>query len=296
MAVNKVVNGYEFVTYSVNQYFQLHFSEKNRRTYPMHYHNAMEITMPMTYPYGCTGEQDSWVAQAQEILFIGSGILHCVGPLKGQEGGSHYTLLVDVDWLHQFQAFHLLLKKTASIFVIRTSMEHYEAARQCLFEIYRLYDSDDAYKDIRIASEFLKLITLIAKEMEKAEQTSSTHTTPSGNDFRQEILFSSHYIKDHCTENLTLESMGRMLGISQYYYHRKFKEICHLSFHEHLTNCRMQLACQMLKSETPSVEAVAHHCGYKSVPGFIRMFKLTLQMTPTQYRKSQRTLNIPQRE
>ena len=48
MARNKVVNGYEFVTYSVNRHFQLFYSEKNHKTYPMHYHNAMEITMPMT--------------------------------------------------------------------------------------------------------------------------------------------------------------------------------------------------------------------------------------------------------
>ena len=91
MARNKVVNGYEFVTYSVNRHFQLFYSEKNHKTYPMHYHNAMEITMPMTRPYGCTGEQISCTADAEEILFIGSGILHSVGPLKGQEGGGPIT-------------------------------------------------------------------------------------------------------------------------------------------------------------------------------------------------------------
>lgn len=287
MARNKVVNGYEFVTYSVNRHFQLFYSKRNNKTYPMHYHNAMEITMPMEKPYGCTGEQLSCTAGPQEVLFIGSGIMHCVGPLKGQEGGSHYTLLVDTGWLHQFQAFPLLLGKTSSIFVVRSRMEHYPAIKQCLFSIYRLYDSDDAYKDIQIASEFLKLITLIAREMEKAAAEGSVPSAAACSNFRQEILFSSHYIREHCTENLTLDTMGQMLGISKYYYHRKFKEICHMSFHEHLTGCRMDLACHYLKTKKHSVEEVAHLCGYKSVSSFIHMFRQIFQETPAQYRKRQ---------
>lgn len=289
MAVNKVVNGYEFVTYSVNQHFQLFFSEKNHKNYPMHYHNAIEITMPLTKPYGCTGEQGTYVAQDQEILFIGSGILHCVGPLKGQEGGSHYTLLVDTGWLHQFQAFQLILEKTSSIFVVCSHMEHYSSIRQCLFSIYERYDSSDPYKDIQIASEFLKLIPLIAWEIEKAEKdvlSCSALPISTEHNLRQEILFSSHYIQEHCTEDLTLESMSRMLGISNYYYHRKFKEICHLSFHDHLISCRMSTACHELKSRKHSIEEIAHLCGYKSVSSFIQMFKQIFKMTPTQYRKN----------
>lgn len=287
MARNKVVNGYEFVTYSVNRHFQLFYSEKNHKTYPMHYHNAMEITMPMTRPYGCTGERISCTADAEEILFIGSGILHCVGPLKDQEGGSHYTLLADTDWLHQFQAFQLLLEKTASIFVVRSWMEHYADIRQCLLSIYQLYDSDDVYKDIQIASEFLKLITLIAREMEKAAAESDMPSAAACSNFRQEILFSSHYIREHCAENLTLDTMGQMLGISKYYYHRKFKEICRLSFHDHLTSCRMDLACHYLKAENHSVEEIAHLCGYKSVSSFIHTFRRIFHETPSQYRKRQ---------
>lgn len=290
MPLNKVVNGYEFVTYSVNQHFQLFFKEKNSKTYPLHYHNAMEITMPLSKPYGCTGDQSFAAAQANEILFIGSGVLHCVGPLKGQEGGSHYTLLVDVDWIHQFQAFDLLLKKTASIFILRTSMKNYPDARNCLFEIYRLYDSEDIYKDILIASQFLKFITLIAEEIDRAEAASQPQSVPASGDLRKTILFSSHYIKDHCTEDLTLESMGRMLGISKYHYHRKFQEICRMSFHEHLASCRMQIASDLLQTGNRPVEEIAHLCGYKSVPGFIRMFKLTFHTTPAQYRKHHRLL------
>lgn len=286
MPENKVVNGYEYVTYSVNQYFQLFYSEKNHRTYPTHYHNAMEITMPLKKPYGCIWENGSFLAQPQELLFVGSGVLHSVGPLTGQEGGAHYTLLVDVDWLHQFDAFHLLLNQTTSAFVLRRDMTHYADARLCFLEICRVYDTEDAYKDIVIASEFLKLITLIAREMEQARQKAEALTETKNKDFRQEILFSSHYIRDHCAEDLTLETMGRMLGISKYYYHRKFKEICHMSFHEHLANCRMKLACQYLTSSDHSVEDIARLCGYQSVPSFIRMFKQSFNMTPGQYRKT----------
>lgn len=290
MAVNKVVNGYEFVTYTLNQHFQLYFKEKNAKVYPLHYHNAMEITMPLHRPYGCTGENTSYVAKAGEILFVGSGVLHSVGPLPGQEGGSHYTLLVDVDWIHQFQAFDILLHRTASIFIIKTSMVHYREIKACLTEIYRLYDAADAYKDILIASEFLKLITLVASEMEQTERRQQAQQRSAGRDLRNDILYSAHYIKDHCTEDLTLEHMGHLLGISKYHYHRKFQEICHCSFHEHLTACRMQLACLHLKNNQRTVEEIAHLCGYKSVPGFIRMFKLSFQTTPAQYRRQQQLL------
>ncbi len=286
MAGNKVVNGYEFVTYSLNRHFQLFYSAKNSRTYPMHYHNAMEITMPMTKPYGCTGEQGFQSADAQEILFVGSGILHCVGPLKGQEGGSHYTLLADTDWLNQFQAFPLLREKTSSIFIVRTHMEHYAAIKEAMLSICQLYNSQDPYKDMVIAADFLQLITLIAREMEKAAAAESVPAAAAKSHFRQEILFSSHYIRENCAQDLTLESMGQMLSISKYYYHRKFKEICHLSFHEHLTRCRMDLACQYLKTESHSVEEIAHLCGYKSVSSFIHMFRQCFQVTPSQYRKA----------
>ncbi len=220
-------------------------------------------------------------------------MLHSVGPLTGREDGSHYTLLVDVDWLHQFKAFHQLLKQTASVFILRREMTHSEEARRCFLEICRIYDTEDPYKDIVIASEFLKLITLIAREMEQDRQITQSFTQLKGKDFRREILFSSHYIRDHCAEALTLETMGRMLGISKYYYHRKFKEICHITFHEHLASCRMKLACRYLTSSSHSVEEIARLCGYQSIPGFIRMFKQSFNVTPGQYRKTSHDDNRP---
>ena len=93
------------------------------------------------------------------------------------------------------------------------------------------------------------------------------------------------YIDEHCTEDLTLESVADRAGFSKYHFSRLFKQFSGQTFYQYVSKKRIEQAELLLAREDMSITDVASASGFESLSAFIRMFKLIKGMTPTQYRK-----------
>jgi AraC-like DNA-binding protein len=84
----------------------------------------------------------------------------------------------------------------------------------------------------------------------------------------------------------TLQALAREAGISRSVLAERFTKFVGHPPIEYLTNWRMQLAANQLRSSTASVVEVANDVGYESEAAFSRAFKKAVGAPPSEWRKS----------
>ena len=85
-------------------------------------------------------------------------------------------------------------------------------------------------------------------------------------------------------KTVTLEDVANEFHLSTPYVSKYIKDKSGKTFGEHVTQIRMKRAKTLLKNGNMTVENIAYAVGYPNAEHFIRLFKKTFNMTPTQYR------------
>ncbi|MBQ4639287.1 MAG: helix-turn-helix domain-containing protein [Clostridia bacterium] len=93
-----------------------------------------------------------------------------------------------------------------------------------------------------------------------------------------------HYISQHYTEPLSLESTAHALGISRIHLSHIFSQQLKINFRQYINTLRIDRACQLLQDPTHSISEIAYLCGYGNPRTFHRAFLAQCNMPPKQYR------------
>ena len=96
-----------------------------------------------------------------------------------------------------------------------------------------------------------------------------------------------NYIQNNY-QNITLEELAEKFHLSEPYISKYIKDKSGKTFGEHVANVRMKKAKVLLKNGNMTVENIAYAVGYQNVEPFNRTFKKMFDMTPVQYRNSNR--------
>ena len=91
------------------------------------------------------------------------------------------------------------------------------------------------------------------------------------------------------TENAALAQVQSLIDSGNYLSALIRKETG-ITFHEHVLNAKMAVACNLLADPRMLVEEVARAVGYGNYISFYNAFKRSEHMTPTEYRNRRVTL------
>ena len=91
-------------------------------------------------------------------------------------------------------------------------------------------------------------------------------------------------IRAGCGEALTLESLSRSLGYSEYYVSRKFRALSGLSLRDYLRGRRLAFALRDVRDTDETLIAIALRYGFSSHEAFTRAFRAAYGCTPAAYR------------
>lgn len=97
------------------------------------------------------------------------------------------------------------------------------------------------------------------------------------------------YLKDNCCERLDMKSVADMYGFGYESFRHKFKKICGMSPQEYVIYNRLLCACDLLSDTEKVCTEVAMECGFSDSAQFSKMFRQRFGMTPTEYRRNNRT-------
>lgn len=115
----------------------------------------------------------------------------------------------------------------------------------------------------------------ILEEMLKARES----------DVLRPIRLSKQYIRNHYNEQITLEEVSEIVGLSTSYFSALFKKETGEGFAKYLIGIRIEEAKQLLRESNLSIAAICKSVGYNDVKHFTHTFEKTTGLKPSAYRK-----------
>ena len=94
------------------------------------------------------------------------------------------------------------------------------------------------------------------------------------------------FVEKNFEKDCSLEALSQATGYNSSYLSRYFSESTNQSFLTLVNQRRISKACYLLKSSRKPVIECAFDCGYKSLRSFNRNFKLSLGVSPKDYRNN----------
>ena len=92
------------------------------------------------------------------------------------------------------------------------------------------------------------------------------------------------YIRDHFSDEISVEQLAGLVNISPYHFIRVFKRETGLTPHKYLFNTRLNAAKYLLIHSSLSLKEICLRTGFSCESVFCTAFKKHLGMTPMQYR------------
>jgi len=137
-----------------------------------------------------------------------------------------------------------------------------------LTELAELHDDED------LAAWLRKTLEHVISTIERQE------------DFTPPLLIGKalDFMRANLHRDISRDETARHAGISPSHFSRLLKERTGRTFTELLRQCRVDLACDLLRGHEPSLAEIADACGFCDQSYFTRVFQDVKGMTPKQFR------------
>lgn len=267
---------YETVDYTENRSVLIYDNIENEE-YPIHWHNAIEIIMPLTNSFTAICDNKEYNLREREILIIPAGTLHT---LKAQSG-RRLIFMFDNNTIDHNQALHDLYSVLKEPLKIDASFdeEFLTSLGSILKDIYMLYSNFGEITEVYI---YIKLLTMLARIK---EYQLNTVKYDDDEKYMEKFGVIVKYIEKNYMYNITLDDLAKMAGYSKYHFSRIFKKYSRTTFIAFLNQRRIKAAELLLLDDSMSITEIAMQVGFSSLTTFNRVFREIKGCTPTEFRK-----------
>jgi AraC-like DNA-binding protein len=255
--------------------------------YPLHWHTATEIIMPLEHEYNVFLLKRSYMLRENDILIIPSCELHSITVPPSARTGKRIILMFEPTLLYSLAGLSgaMSLLYNMNLLTVENTPEIYGIARSLLLAAYDEFLRAD---DLRNPAIYAKIIDLYITMIRyyRDNKTLSLNARPRR---RQQYITRLNavfeYIDKHISEELTLESAAGIAHFSKYHFEHVFKEYTNSSFYQYLKRARIKKAETLLLNPELAITEVAQESGFESLTTFNRVFKEIKNCTPSEYKK-----------
>ncbi len=223
------INGiFETVNYKQSTSIKLYDNDEYE-DYPPHWHTTMEIIMPMENIYTVECNHQTFILREGDIALI---CPCCIHTLFAPETGRRIIFQPDTFSLRFMKDIEPLLNILSPLTIITPEdfPTIHGKVKELIIEIKEEYlNTAFSFSEVIIYSKLLEIIALIGRNYAyHAENRSGT--VGNQKEYMEKFLEICDYIKDHCSEDLNLDTIAGMCGFSKFYFSKRFKQFTNVSF------------------------------------------------------------------
>ncbi|MBO5088193.1 MAG: helix-turn-helix transcriptional regulator, partial [Lachnospiraceae bacterium] len=210
--------------------------------------------------------------------------------------GQRVIFQADISFFQSIKELTTVLGLISPVMIISpsTAPNIYQQVKDLLFSISKDYNEANSLYEATIYMKLLEMFILIGRDYINYQERFINSKFQKQQEYADKFIFVCNYITEHCTEDLSLDEVARIAGFSKYHFSRLFKQFTDETFYKYLNQRRIEYAERLLANSEFSVTEVALQAGFPSLSAFIRMFKLSKQCTPTEFRSMHKpSLDIP---
>ncbi|MGN0616817.1 AraC family transcriptional regulator [Ruminococcus flavefaciens] len=271
---------YETVEYE-NQRFVMLYDNDEIEEYPTHWHNAVEVIIPLHNGFTVTVGGTDYHLNEKEIIIIPPGELHS---MPAQEG-RRIIFQCDNSIISDIPALEALLPVFSEAFYItpNDSKELYILSRKSILDIYSEYYSKSTLADVKIYLCLINMITAV-REYQLTQAADAFAGETAGREDSKKFNMVMKYINQNYMFEIPLEKIADIAGYSKYHFSRIFKKYNNVSYIQYINGKRIKAAERLLIDPALSVTEVAMRAGFSSLTTFNRAFKKAKNCTPTEFK------------
>ncbi|MCQ2416971.1 MAG: AraC family transcriptional regulator [Oscillospiraceae bacterium] len=273
---------FETVEYE-NKRFVMLYDNNQVECYPIHWHNAVEIIMPIENSFVVRTGAQEYQLQEREIIIIPPGELHMLPPQEGRR----IIFQCDNNVLGSVSALEAVLPVFQSTLVIKpdTDRDLYLMAKKQILDIYSEYYANSEISDVKIYMNVINL--LVAVREYQIEQ--SRQSLPCAKDkvyqYSEKFKLVLKYIDQNYMYAISLEQLAAIAGYSKFHFSRIFKQYNSMTYIQYINMRRTRAAEMLLLDPSIPITEVAMRSGFSSLSTFNRIFKEYKHCTPSSYQR-----------
>lgn len=277
--IKNLDGNYETIIYGECKSIKLYLNTQDEN-YPLHWHTAPEVIMPIENTYTVKSNKTTWVLNPGDIIIISPGELHS---LEAPQTGTRAILQFDLSLIKYIGVFEMVFPFLYPCALITKSKfpETYDALREILVSVINSYNSENMFKESAIYAQLINFFNIV---FEQLIQNDNIANLSKQSDYMNKFFYICNYISEHCDEPLTLESVAKTAGFSKFHFSRLFKQFTGSFYYDYLNQCRIKKAAESLGYPGVSITEAAMSCGFNSLSTFNRVFKKYKNCTPSEYK------------
>ena len=185
-------------------------------------------------------------------------------------------------WVHfngiNAKAYYESVKESESLIL---SPDDPARFRDILFDLIRLQSEKPPCYEAHTS---LKLTQLLTCMLDEKLDIDLLQTEDDEDAMSVKLRDIRRYLDEHYREQISLEMLSKLYGVSKFYLCREFKDRFTYSILNYITTMRLNYAKELLRFTSHSIQEIATLCGIMDANNFNKVFKKTEGITPTDYR------------
>ena len=150
---------------------------------------------------------------------------------------------------------------------------------------HRLVNLSSMVDKFLMAHELFSILYELSKFDDARELASTTFAKVNVSSDSRRVLKVKNYITTHINDNLRLEQLADLAGMSPTAFSRYFKLHTGKNLSEYIVDIRLGQAARRLVDTTDSVSEICYTCGFNTLSNFNRLFRKRKGCNPTDFRE-----------
>ncbi|MBR5512907.1 MAG: helix-turn-helix transcriptional regulator [Ruminococcus sp.] len=274
---------FETVEYDSKRSFLLYDNHENEM-YPVHWHEAVEIIMPLENHYVVTVGETEYDIPVNDVLIIPSGEIHEMPQLIP---GRRLIFQCANSALSGVAAIEPIVRGVSAPILINREMnkELHSLAKKTLLDILSLNNKRNDLSDVKIYIALVNLLTALREHQLVQSKQLLELDDIKLDEYNEKFNDVMKYIDANYMYDISLERLAKVAGYSKYHFSRIFKQYNSMSYLQYINARRTKAAEHLLLDPNLSITDVAMQAGFKSLTTFNRIFKEIKHCTPTDFKK-----------
>jgi AraC-like DNA-binding protein len=273
---------FETVEYDTKKYAML-YDNVETEPYPVHWHNAVELIMPLKNEYSVTISDIEYTVPENDVLIVPPGELHSMPAMPGRR----LIFQCDNCILGEVPALEPGMRSMHAPVLINADLdkELHVLAKKTMLDIHALYNSNSELADVKIYMKVIELFMALREYQLEQQKIVMDCDDEKIDEYSEKFGTVLKYIDTNYMYDISLEQLADVAGYSKYHFSRIFKQYNSMSYLQYINARRTKAAELLLLDPNIPITDVAMRSGFKSLTTFNRIFKEIKHCTPTDFKK-----------
>lgn len=177
---------------------------------------------------------------------------------------------------NQFESIHKMLDraKMGLVFSLKSIMKVYSTLDKIA--------SEDGFEQFMNVINLLHTLSM-CDDSRTLSNSSFAKVEPTSDSRR--VAKINAYIQVHYQEQIRLETLANLVGMTPPAFSRFFKLRTGSSLTDYITDIRLGVAARLLIDSTNTISEICYDCGFNNISNFNRIFKKRKNLTPKEFRE-----------